>query len=135
MILHKDPSNREVRRLVWMWTIAVGCAGVLLFWRHRPLGARLAWTAGAIVGALGTVAPPFAQSFFRAWMALVAAMNALVAQILLVLIFWGVLTPMALVLKLTGRDPLGLRKPDSQQDTYWQKHEPMTDRSSYQHLY
>ena len=134
MKANKNPSPKEVRQFILLWALFASLGGGLLFWRHHPAGARIAWMAAAIVGCLGLIVPPLARGFYRAWMAFAAGMNFLVTRMLLTLIFWVVLTPLALFFKLLGRDTLELKKPGSK-DSYWHDHDKITDAASYRHLY
>jgi len=45
-------------------------------------------------------------------------------------VYYGVLTPIALLLRLRGHDPMR-RRFDPDAKTYWQPHKPPTDRSRY----
>jgi hypothetical protein len=135
MNINRNPSIQEVRRFVFTWGLAAALAGGLLFWRHHPLGARIAWTASLLVGLSGALLPPLARLIYRVWMGFASGVNFLVTKLLLAFIFWGVLTPMALLFKLIGRDALLLRKSGAPRASYWREHDKMTDPASYRHLY
>lgn len=53
----------------------------------------------------------------RAWFLLGHALGKVVSPIVLGIIFFGLLTPIALISRLFGRDELKLRRSDS--ETYW----------------
>jgi hypothetical protein len=55
----------------------------------------------------------------RAWLLLGHALGKVVSPIILGIIFFGLLTPIALISRLSGRDELKLRRPRSK--TYWVK--------------
>jgi len=133
MKLDKNPSHQDIRRFMAIWPLMVACAGGLLFWRHHPLSARVLWCAALGVGLSGNIFGSLGRVFYRAWMGLAYGINWLITRILLMFIFWGVLTPMALLFKILRRDVLRLKPPRSA--SYWQDHDKMTDLSSYRHLY
>lgn len=134
MKINSNPSVQEVRKFATVWMAAAALAGGLFFWRHHPSIARVFWTASACVGLSGILAVPVARQFYRGWMSLAAAINLVITRLLLILIYWGVMTPLALVFKITGRDALKLKKSKSDA-TYWRDLEKLTDISYYRHLY
>lgn len=68
--------------------------------------------AGGMLIILGAVAPALLGWFNRAWLRLGLAMAAVMTPVVMLLIFALVFTPMALGMRLSGRDKLGLqRKP------------------------
>jgi CHASE2 domain-containing sensor protein len=135
MKINRNPTVQEVRRFVFAWTLAAAVMGGLLFWRHHPLGARIVWTASIAAVLSGALLPSLARLFYRAWMGLVYGINFLITKLLLVFIFWGVLTPIALLFKLIGRDALMLKKSGASSGSYWREHDKITDMDSYRHLY
>jgi hypothetical protein len=68
-------------------------------------------------------------------MTLAFGINFLITRLLLTLIFWGVLTPTALLCRLFKRDALGLKKSNDPSGSYWRTHDRIADKSSYRHLY
>jgi hypothetical protein len=59
----------------------------------------------------------------RAWSRLGLLLGAIVTPIVLALLFFLVVTPVGLLMRLTGKDPLRLRGP-RQGDSYWIVREP-----------
>jgi hypothetical protein len=53
-----------------------------------------------------------------------------VSHVMLALIYYGVMTPIGLVMRLLGRDPLK-RKLDRSADTYWEPREPIANSKRY----
>ena len=135
MKINTHPSPKDVRYFVLLWALFAGAAGGLLFWRHHPMAAQIAWMAAALVGCLGMAIFPLGRGFYRVWMSFACGMNFLVTRLLLTLIFWGVLTPIALVFRLWGRDAIRLKKSSFTRDSYWLEHDKAPDLVSYRHLY
>lgn len=63
------------------------------------------------------LAPTQLSSLNKGWFLLGKAMGMVVSPIVLGIIFFGLLTPVALFSRLIGRDELRLRRPKS--ETYW----------------
>src|SRR5437870_5805392 len=115
----RDPSSRVLRQFAGAWLV------FFLAWaahqglaRGRPqLGLGLAVMAVA-VGALGLIRPAAVRRIFVGWMVLAFPVGWLISQITLLVMFYGLLTPIALFFRVTGRDPL-CRKPAPGASSYW----------------
>lgn len=98
-------------------------AAVLLLVALGPLrhGHTPRWwaLAVAVVFALLAVAKPaLLARLNRLWMKLGILLGKVVSPIALGILFYGVLTPLAMVIRLTGKDPLRL-KLEPGADSYW----------------
>ena len=100
------PARRELRQFAW----TVGGAFALLAaagaWRGR---AAPAWTLGMLGAALlvaGAAAPGRLGPVYRAWMRMAHALSRVTTPVFMAVVYFGLLTPLALVLRLLGRRPL-----------------------------
>jgi len=91
-------------------------AGLLHFWRHRE-------TAGAIFGALGVLlivaalaVPTRLGPVQRAWMGLAHAISKVTTPIFMGIVFFVVMTPIGLLMRLFGRRALVHRE---QHGSFW----------------
>jgi len=73
--------------------------------------------SGALAAA-GLVVPTLLDIPNRLWMRLGRAINRVVGPVVLGLFFYGLLTPLAAILRVAGRDPLKRKRPDNV-DTYF----------------
>ena len=92
-------------------TIVFGLAGVVgaaVTLSHRRLGERL----------------------YATWMLAVLPVGWAISHVLLALVYFGVITPIGLGLRLLGRDLLG-RRADPNATTYWQERSPRRDPRRY----
>ena len=80
---------------------------------HRVLGGL----GGALV-VLGAVAPRVLLPAYRLWMGLAVVLGFIMTRVILTAMYYLVFTPIALVLRLTGRDPMQ-RRLDSAAPSYW----------------
>jgi hypothetical protein len=79
------------------------------------------WWASAIAGMFALVAlvkPALFSRLNRLWIKLGLLLGKVVGPIALGILFYGVLTPLAVVIRLTGKDPLRL-KLDPAAESYW----------------
>jgi len=89
-------------------------------------GATPRWWAGAvsIVFAIITmVKPTLLQGLNRLWLRLGILLGKVVSPIVLGLLFYGVLTPIGVLMRLLGKDPLRL-KHDAAAASYWIPRKP-----------
>ena len=83
------------------------------------------WSVGvAIVFALvALVKPALLAGLNRLWMKLGVLLGKVVSPIALGILFYVVITPVGMVIRLSGKDPLRLKfQPDA--DSYWIQREP-----------
>jgi len=83
----------------------------------------LIFAAGAMLLLLGIVAPSRLSALNRLWLKVGAAIAKVVNPIVLTLLFFLVVTPMAFVMRIMGKRPLRLA-PDRIAATYWIEREP-----------
>jgi Saxitoxin biosynthesis operon protein SxtJ len=98
-------------------------AAVLLLVALGPLrhGHTPRWWALAVAVVFALVAlakPALLARLNRLWMKLGILLGKVVSPIALGILFYGVFTPLAVVIRLTGKDPLRL-KLDPAADSYW----------------
>jgi hypothetical protein len=88
-----------------------------------PLVAYLIFVAGALLLLLGIFAPSRLSGLNKAWSKVGGALAKVVNPIVLALLFFGAVTPMAFVMRMLGKRPLRLA-PDRTAATYWITREP-----------
>ena len=71
----------------------------------RPMPAW-PWIPGGALALAGLVRPVLLGPVYRAWMALGAALGWINTRLLLGLVFYGLVLPIGLLLRLLGKDPL-----------------------------
>lgn len=74
------------------------------------------WVVFGVLGAWGLVAPLSLRPLYRGWMRLGLLLSKITTPIIMGLVFYLVITPFALVLKLAGKDPM--RRKFVDRDTY-----------------
>src|SRR5262249_49494445 len=103
-------------------------------WHGFVTGNRTAAIVFAVlalaVGPLGLFRPQAIRLLFVGLMILTFPIGWVVSRILLAFLFYVVFTPVGLVFKLLGRDPLSRRRQPNK-DTYWAPKVVATDARSY----
>jgi saxitoxin biosynthesis operon SxtJ-like protein len=115
-------SNRAFGRTVGTVAMAIGAVKAMLAATVTPVS-LLIFGAGAVLFLFGLIAPARLSLVKRLWLQLGAAMAKLVNPIILALLFIVVITPLAFVMRLSGKRPLRLA-PDPTASSYWLPREP-----------
>jgi hypothetical protein len=97
---------------------------LLFFWRHRlHVPFYISVVAGPLLLVAAAVAPRALAPVDRAWSALAKGLGFVNTRILLAVVYFLVFAPIALVLRLAGKDPLERRR-DPRRSTYWRTRDP-----------
>ena len=127
--LQTKPTARVLRQFAAAWLIFFLLAGANQIWRrgHVSLGCVLG--SVALVGIVGLIKPNAVRWLFVGASVVAFPIGWVVSQVALVIMFYGVITPMAFFWRMRGRDVLQLRvKKD--QSTFWvaREEEPAPER-------
>ena len=114
--------SRALRRFGLVMAAAFALLAVLLLFKQRPAG-PYALAMAACFALLGVAAPRVLDPVERAWMKLAGWLSAVMTYVVLTLAFFLVLTPLGLIRRLFGGDPLRRRR-DRNAASYWLPVEP-----------
>ena len=116
-----DVSVGALRKFGLAVGAVFGLIGLVLVWRGgwewTAVRAALAGVGGVLI-VLGALAPIALRPVYRAWMTLAFAMGFVMTRVILTVVLFGVVTPIGLVMRALGKDPLP-KKPDPEMDSYW----------------
>lgn len=90
-----------------------------LLWKARPSSVYFA-AVGATLAGLGVVLPVALKPLYRVWMTFAVVMGFVMTRVILTVIYFGLFTPVALTLKLLGKDLLEERW-NKTAASYWVK--------------
>jgi hypothetical protein len=114
-----EPSRKTLRQFAGLWIVFFG--GFALWqglMRGHPTAAAVLAVLAVTVGPVGLVRPEWLRPIYVSWMVLAFPIGWTVSQVILGVMFYGLFTPIALVFRLIGRDPLHRRRRPGQ-ETYW----------------
>ena len=128
MQIHEDFRSRHQstgpsdRGFGLVGAAACGVIGLSPLIRHQPV--RL-WVlvAGALFLFLALASPTVLHQLNVAWAKLGLLLNHIVTPVIMGVLFFGVVTPVAYFFRLRGRDALRLR-PNPSAKTYWLERQP-----------
>jgi hypothetical protein len=115
------PSDRKFG---WFFVAVFALGGGYAFWQSH----NIAWTISLFAVALAFLilaiaAPNLLAPLNKLWVQLGLLLGRIVSPIVLGLIFFVLITPVALVTRLGGRDALRLKKQNSA--SYWVDRDPI----------
>ena len=125
------PDRKQLRQFAGIWFPAF-CALVgwsiarkTGYWNEVEIG----WAIAGIISIAGLVFPPLIRPIFVGLILLTYPIGWVVSHVLLGLIFYGVVTPIGLLLRATGHDSLELNPP--QGPSMWKRPVGKTGAASY----
>lgn len=119
------PDNRKLRQFAIVWLVGFTVFGAVAAWRVAAGSGTGSWTLPAVlwslaaaVGVAGLARPGLVRPVYLAWMGLAFPIGWLVSHLFLGVLFYGIFTPVGILFRTIGRDPLNLR-PDPARESYW----------------
>jgi hypothetical protein len=128
--------ERTLRTFAGLCLLIVVGLFILNGWRHDGGSTQRRWVAGflaALIGVSGLFRPNSIRWVYLGAMALTRPIGHLVGGALLAVVYYGVMTPIALAFRLAGRD--GLARFRSGAESYWVDRLPTTDVRLYLRQY
>jgi saxitoxin biosynthesis operon SxtJ-like protein len=112
------PQKKTLRQFAGLWLLFFGSLAAWRMW-HRQLdaGTEALGLLAVVVGGVGLVRPGAMRWIYTGWMAAAFPIGWTVSRVMLASLFYAVVTPLALVFRLKGRDVLHLRR--TQKGSYW----------------
>ena len=135
--MRTTPTNltdpRQARKSALSVGLVLLSLGAFSLWRHHPLRAEILGGLGAFLLLLGLLAPRWAVPFHIVWMKFAAVLGYINSRIILSVMYYGVMTPIGLLARLAGRDPLRRRRA---LDSYWiPRAKTRQDRDQFERLF
>lgn len=129
--INKDPSKKELAWFGVMFLAFFGLIGGLVWWRLESQSTAYAlWGVAAAITAAYYAAPPLRKPIYLGWLYAAYPIGWVVSHVVMGVIYYLVITPVALVFKLAGRDALE-RKIDKSAQSYWVEHRTGGDPQRY----
>lgn len=129
--INKNPSERELRWFGLMAGVFFVILGAIFYRRFSNAGvAYSVWSFALIVPVVYYAVPAIRKPFYLGWLYAAYPIGWTVSHLILLITYYLALTPIGIMMRLLGHDPLQ-RKLDRKADTYWLKHEEPADNSRY----
>ncbi len=106
-----NPPPKKLRLFggIWLPLFLIGIGVVLIATGSRPAIAWLLFGGAAVICVPAWIQPRLVRPIYVGWMAATFPIGWTISHLMLALIFFGVVTPIGLLLRLFGHDPLHLR--------------------------
>ena len=132
------PARGDLRTFAWSLIIGFPCIALFFFFARwirirgipDPHFFLLLGCIGGAVGLVCLVVPVIARPLYYIWYAIAAAIGLFMANLIFSIMFFAVFTPLAIVIRLLGRDALNLKWKRSA-PSHWQDAPPMRPAGDY----
>jgi len=129
--INRTPSSRHLAGFAVLWLLFfAGAAGVAMARGSGPWRAAILAAVALTVPVVGWVFPPFLRWTYLGMSYATYPIGLVVSSLVLLLLYYGVVTPIGLLLRLTGYDPLG-RRFDPKASSYWSPRQEPEDARRY----
>lgn len=124
------PDDKQLRQFAGIALIGFALIGYVFHWRFGwTTGSWVLAGIGAVTCIAGLASPRSVLPIYGLLMLITLPIGWVVSNIFLYLLYYVVLTPVALFFRAMGRDALVRRRP--QAASYWQAHRQPADLVSY----
>ena len=116
--INKNPKGRQLVVFAVAWLLILAASGLIWWGRGRHTAAEVLWALSAAVPLVGAAYPPALKGVYLGLSYATYPIGFVVSHCVLALLYFLVLTPVGLTMRLLGHDPLS-RKFDPGARTYW----------------
>ena len=129
--MDRGPSERELRWFgVLVFVVFAAVGGVVLWRLESSRAAQVLWSVGGAFALIYYASRPLLRPLHASWMRLTSPLAWAVSHLVLAVIYFGIITPIGVVMRLFGRDKLE-RRFEPATDSYWIARESGEDTARY----
>ena len=133
--LKGQPSRSDLRWFGPILVVWVAMMGAIAYFRFdAPRVAMILWIAGGVFPLLYFAVPPLRIPLYLGWMRVFFPVGWTISHVVLLVLFYGIVTPTALVMRLVRYDPMK-RRWDRAAKSYWTEHRTGGETSRYLRQY
>lgn len=133
------PGKADLHKFALSLIIGFPCIALIFFifaWlRHHsmpvPLGYLQLAGVGAGAGLICMLIPVIARPLYFVWFTATACIGLVMSNLIIGLLYYGLFTPIGLVMRLFGRDALALKWQKGKTGSYWKDVPPPGSAESY----
>ena len=142
MLVHLNlkPTTKQLRQFGWIALVAFGLLGSVIVWRGGLFGLDFGstargiayglWVAGFVSALFSAFRPQANRPLFLLLSIVAFPIGFAISHAVLAVIFYGILTPVGLLFRVIGRDPLA-RRWEPERESYWVDLESVVDNKDY----
>lgn len=129
--VNTDPSRRQLKQFGFVWMGFVLLFAAVAWWRFdSPVAARWIAVAAVVVPVVGWLWPAFMKAVYVGLSYAAFPIGFVVSHVVMALVYYLVVTPIGLVMRVLGHDPMH-RRFDPEASTYWIERHPVHDPKRY----
>ncbi|HSR54474.1 MAG TPA: SxtJ family membrane protein [Acidobacteriota bacterium] len=129
--INHNPSLRELRQFGLIWVTFFSAAAAFYGYRSSDwMTAGWLWTGAMVLAAAGFAVPAWMRLLYLGLSYAAFPIGWLASHVLLAIIYYLVVTPIGLLMRLLGHDPLQ-RGLDEKRSSYWNEQEPSLPSQRY----
>lgn len=126
-----NSSKTELRKFAVTVGVVLGLVGALFLWKGKGAGLVLLVISSSLLF-FGLIAPSILLPAHKLWMSIAVVMGWIMTRVILVILFYLILTPLGFLARLFGKDFLSQKK-DKNADSYWVVRKPVKfERSGHE---
>lgn len=134
MLKELDLSKANLKKFGRTMGLCLFALGLILLLRHKP-AYRVFWLSGLVFFILAQAREPLLKPIYRIWMGLAFCLGWVNTRVILLLVYYLVVTPIALMMRLFRKDLLNL-KLGKDAESYWLKRELKNSaKESYERIF
>ena len=117
--INKNPSRRELAVFGLIWLVFFGIVGAIV-WSKSDLAtaASIIWAVAVVVPVVGWMVPSLMRIVYLGMTYASLPIGFVVSHVILAIVYYLVMTPIGLVMRMFGHDPMQ-RRFDRDAKTYW----------------
>jgi hypothetical protein len=122
--VNTTPTPSQLRQFGFIWLGFLSAFGLLAWFKlASPTAAIALWALAVVVPVAGWIAPPVMRAVFVGMSMLAWPVGFVVSHLVLAAVYYLVLTPIGLVMRLVGYDPMR-RRSEPGATTFWIERAP-----------
>lgn len=126
-----EPTPHELRVFGLLLGPFFGLIGTIVLWRTGSWTVTIVcWMAALLSAITYHCMPSIKRPMYMAWMAIMYPIGWAVTHLLLALVYYGWVTPIGLLMRLFGYDPMR-RRVNRRAGSHWIRRKPIKDVSRY----
>jgi len=128
--IDRNPSPRQLAVFGIIWLVFFAGVGWAALSRDGWASAAIVWSVAVLVPAIGWFVPSLLRIVYLGMAYLTFPIGLVVSFVILAAIYYVVLTPIGLVMRLAGYDPM-CRLRDANAASYWTPRKPAGNMRRY----
>jgi len=125
-----NPTRRFLRQFAALFVLFFWTIGAWRYWGKDQATVGIVLAAIGCLGIVGYFLTPMMRVIYVTWMTVLFPVGWVVSHVVLSLVFFLVLTPVGVIMRLFGYDPMRKRF-DRSAESYWRRRDGNRDVSRY----